>query len=301
MPAAAVTDIIQIHPGIWTSSRWLRTPPPPNPRPSSVGAAATDNITPLDPAVSFLQQLRPGGPWTLTAIVPDGAATTVTALTAIAATAFVREHDGRRNLYYAPNPLKKAMWKKATKKDVAGAEFVWADLDPAKGETADAAKARILMAIDAEALPPSLVVDSGNGIQALWRLDAAVLFTSSEAWEDVESRILTLTLRLGGGAGTQNVDRILRLPGTTNLPNAKKIKDGRAACPTRLLRWDNSIHPLSAFPPPVRRTEEKAKADADDNVDDAGALDLSAIDDATSARLRAAIATGSIPGRQPES
>ena len=33
-------------------------------------------------------------------------------------------------------------------------------------------------------------------------------------------------LRLGAKAGTQNIDRILRLPGTINLPNAVKAKEG---------------------------------------------------------------------------
>ena len=54
--------------------------------------------------------------------------------------------------------------------------------------------------------------------------------------------------RLGSKAGTQNIDRILRLPGTTNLPNAKKRKEGRVACQTRLLWFDDVSYPLDAFP-----------------------------------------------------
>jgi RecA-family ATPase len=40
----------------------------------------------------------------------------------------------------------------------------------------------------------------------------------------------------------------LRLPGTTNLPNAKKRKQGRAAYPTELLWFDGAGYPLDAFP-----------------------------------------------------
>ena len=54
--------------------------------------------------------------------------------------------------------------------------------------------------------------------------------------------------RLGAKAGTQNIDRILRLPGTTNLPNAKKRKEGRVACQTKLLWFDDVSYPLDAFP-----------------------------------------------------
>jgi hypothetical protein len=54
--------------------------------------------------------------------------------------------------------------------------------------------------------------------------------------------------RLGSKAGTQNIDRILRLPGTTNLPNAKKHRDGRVARPAELLWFNGASYPLEAFP-----------------------------------------------------
>src|SRR5260370_223846 len=40
----AVLDIIQIAPGVWTRSRWLRTPPPSWPGPASLGAAANGSL-----------------------------------------------------------------------------------------------------------------------------------------------------------------------------------------------------------------------------------------------------------------
>ena len=62
--------------------------------------------------------------------------------------------------------------------------------------------------------------------------------------------------RLGAKAGTQNIDRILRLPGTTNLPNAKKRKEGRVACQTKLLWFDDVSYPLDAFPKEETGREE---------------------------------------------
>ena len=107
----------------------------------------------------------------LTAIVPDGATTTITARTADEVEAFIREHDGKRNLYYSVNPTRTAMSKKAAKTDIAAIEYALADLDPADGETPEAAKARYLEQLNGAFEPkPTAAVDSGNGIQGLWRL-----------------------------------------------------------------------------------------------------------------------------------
>ena len=47
---------------------------------------------------------------------------------------------------------------------------------------------------------------------------------------------------------TKNIDRILRLPGTRNLPNAKKKKVGRVACQTKLIAFGDASYGLDAFP-----------------------------------------------------
>ena len=75
--------------------------------------------------------------------------------------------------------------------------------------------------------------------------------------DDVEARIEALMLRLGSKAGTQNIDRILRLPGTTNLPNKKKLKAGRVACATRLITFNDATYSLDAFPAPEPSGHER--------------------------------------------
>jgi len=117
-----------------------------------------------DETLSFLERLRPGGPWVLTAIVPDGPTVTTTARTEQEAAAFVRQHNGWRNLYYSVNPVRRVMDKKASKVDIAVIECVFADCDPREGETPDEGKNRILATRRTSALPiPTFVVDSGNG------------------------------------------------------------------------------------------------------------------------------------------
>jgi hypothetical protein len=224
----------------------------------------TDNSpkekAPADVAVEFLQHLRPGSPWVLTAIVPDGDTDTVTVETAEAVEAFVNENNGKRNLYYTVNRLRRAMNKKAAKVDIAAIEYALADLDPNSDETSEAAKARYLQQLTDETFEPkpTAIIDSGNGIQCLWRLAEAIILgdliegkfspEDQAKIDDVEARIKALMLRLGGKAGTQNIDRILRLPGTINLPNAAKLKAGRMPCPTRLISFNGTTYPLEAFP-----------------------------------------------------
>jgi hypothetical protein len=205
-------------------------------------------------AVDFLRWLRPKGPWSLIAIVPDGSTTAATVSTAKDVDGFVKKHDGKRNIYYSVNPTRKAMTKKAAKTDIVRIEFLLSDLDPTDDETPEDGKARYLNQVNGAFEPrPSAIVDSGNGIQALWKLTEPIVLPNNERERkaiiyDVEARSAALMVRLGGKPGTQNIDRILRLPGTTNLPNNKKREAGRVACPTKLLSMNAISYPLDAFP-----------------------------------------------------
>ena len=203
----------------------------------------------------FLEQLRPSGPWVLTAILPDGGASTITVTTHTAAEvdAFLHEHNGKWNLYYSTNPTKTAITKKASKADIAAVEYLLADLDPADGETPEAAKARYLGQLNGPFEPkPTAIVDSGNGIQCLWRLAERIELPSDAGAiiANAEARSAALMVRLGAKPGTQNIDRILRLPGTTNLPTKAKRERGRVECPTKLISFNGAGYSLGAFPLP---------------------------------------------------
>src|SRR4029077_13436952 len=126
-------------------------------------------------AVDFLEKLRPGGPWVLIAITPDGLIEAITANTPDKVNAFVRRHNGKPNLYYSVNPTRTAMSKKAAKADIAAIEYLLADLDPGNGETSEAAKKRYLDQLHGPFEPkPTAIIDSGNGIQCLWKLSEPI-------------------------------------------------------------------------------------------------------------------------------
>ena len=237
---------------------------------------------PTSDAIEFLQKLRPGGPWVLSGIEPDGLIETITARTTDEVGAFISRYDGKRNLYYSVNPTRTAIGKKASKTDIAEIEYTLADLDPASDETSDAGKRRYLDQLNGGSFQPrpAAAIDSGNGVQCLWKLqdpielgapvigkDGLVFAPEDQAKiNDVEARVKAIMIRLGAKPGTQNIDRILRLPGTTNLPNAKKRKEGRVACQTKLLWFDDGRYPLSAFPLPEKGKDTDGPGTADEGA-----------------------------------
>jgi hypothetical protein len=134
--------------------------------PPGINGGSQSPPRPNNVPVTFLERLRPGGPWLLIAIVPEGKPTAISADTTDQIEAFVREHNGRANLYYLVNPTRTAVNKKAAKKDIAAIEYVLGDLDPACDETSEAAKARYLEQLNGTFEPkPTAGIDSGNGIQ----------------------------------------------------------------------------------------------------------------------------------------
>jgi len=106
--------------------------------------------------------------------VPDGIPTAVTAPTAERVEAFVRKHDGKANLYYSVNPTRTALSKKAKKTDIAAIEYLLGDCDPNEDETSEAAKARYLKALESFEPKATGAIDSGNGIQGLWKLEKRI-------------------------------------------------------------------------------------------------------------------------------
>jgi P4 family phage/plasmid primase-like protien len=220
-----------------------------------LGGGEAPGREPPDAAIAFLKRLRPHGPWVISAILPDGPIVTTTARTEQDAAAFVKQHNGWRNLYYSPNPTHTHMTMKAKKTDIAAIEYLYADCDPREGEAPQAAKTRVLEALEASSLPkPTFIVDSGNGLQIGWHLSEAVALPAAQdpAWEGavatVEARNKALLLALDATTETRNIDRILRLPGTINLPGKVKLKKGRVRCEAKLVAFDDANHPLDAFP-----------------------------------------------------
>jgi hypothetical protein len=210
----------------------------------------------------FLRQLAPAGPWVLTAIDPDDRTliTTSTFTRLKDAREFIEQHNAAgMGVYYSINPCKTAVQSKASKLDIARVEYLHVDADPGKDELPEVFKARMLAAIAAFPHCPTFVIDSGNGLQLLFRLSVAVEITDAAVIADIEARNHALAVAFGAAPVTRDISRVFRLPWTWNYPNEPKRKLGRQICKSHLVGYmANNAYALEAFPPHVPSSESAA-------------------------------------------
>ena len=159
------------------------------------------------------------------------------------ATRFIKDanHAGR-NVYFTGNSCGRP-GSKPKKADMTGAIMLHADSDPRDGETIEAAKKRILAAYAVHDPPPSIIVDSGNGLQGIWLLEREFIFPklasppNSKAYDnEVQARV----------APIEDRNRALALatdapPGRT-MPTACCDCPGRSIFPTRRRRRRGGSH-----------------------------------------------------------
>lgn len=210
----------------------------------------------LDEAVDFLTTIATGsGRIAVARIEPDGpingAAFTLPAERA-ALTAWLETYNGRENLYYTlnePKPAAECLGRggRLRESDVKALRGVAVDLDPRPSEEATeggfARERRRLLGVADEWRrrflgAPSAIVDSGNGVQMVW-LFAERLSNTPENRAAVKAQARGLGRLFGAGSdAVQSVDHLFRIPGTLNLPTAKKRSKGRGSSLSRVLHVD---------------------------------------------------------------
>lgn len=213
----------------------------------------------LEIAFGFLRQYCPAGPWVLSAKKgKTGPFKTETFRpeTEASGRAWVRRlNETEHHIYFMVNPPMHDLDSKAKKEDVRDMAVLHVDIDPKKGadapppaETRAAAIAALEKAEHAP--PPSIVIDSGGGVQAIWLLDEPLPIDGHvPAAEDAELYNQHLEEKLGGDR-CHNLDRVLRLPGTINW----KREHGREPRMATLLEFhDDRRYPLGEFTPATPR------------------------------------------------
>lgn len=220
--------------------------------PGIEGAGDGNCLLPSKEAVrAALRLVHPAGPWHVSAKREKGFTGAVFASDADGGAAGWAVAQNRRLNAYVSIAALRAGWKgdKATKADVASVGWLWVDLDPRPGEELEAERVRILALLTTNlpkgVPPPSVIIDSGRGYWALWRLSQPVVMPPADdpAWDaaraSVEDRNRGLELAFGADR-CHNMERVMRLPGTVN-----RKPGGRLA---RVVRADDTVHDLMAFP-----------------------------------------------------
>jgi hypothetical protein len=206
-------------------------------------------------SIAFLKAFHPAGPWVLTAIPPDGKkieTKTYGPKSVTSAKKWIGDHAGKCNLYFSVNLPNRKLDKKATRADIDTVQWLHVDIDARAGEPLEDELVRIrtLLTERCPVLPPTVIVFSGGGYQAFWRLAEPIPVGGQlAAAEEVARYNKQLELELGGDS-CSNVDRIMRLPDTMNIPSAKKVERGRTPVLAEVFSYaSDHIYTLSQFTP----------------------------------------------------
>ena len=153
--------------------------------------------------------------------------------------------EKRANIFFGVNPRRKAGGGK--KLHVRLARSVWTDLDDM---SVDDARQRVC---SANMPKPSLLVDSGHGVHAYWLLDEPVEFRRHAERAAFERKLKTIYQRLGADS-TQDVSRLLRLPGFLNVKNVRNSQEPKRSV---LVDCNGRKHSLDAIASGWSDTGEK--------------------------------------------
>lgn len=220
-----------------------------------------------DGSLEFLT--RWGSPWILTAISVDKKQiTTRTFEEADSCRKWLEKMGVERNIYFSVNPTTHAVASKPGRADVRSMDWLHVDIDPrewspppgnlTEQERAESLAQHItqeqeralgtLREPPGKIPPPTVIIFSGGGYQGFWRLSEPWAIDGQEPRYEEAARF-NQALELAFGADNcHNVDRIMRLPGTLNRPDAKKARKGRTIALAKLVSWDTDrVYDIGSF------------------------------------------------------
>lgn len=225
-------------------------------------------------AVGFLRAFNASGLWALTAISPDGVEKIEGRSFYPADDAALREwiaaRNGKKNIYFHSNLLRQGFrGRKAARKDIEQVGHLHVDIDPQEGKPRDDERERIRHLLT-DGLPPGVprptwIIDSGNGYQAFWRLEQPFEVGGDENKAAEIERYNRQLAALLGGDKCHSIDHLMRLPGTINVPDARKLKKGRVPVPAGIVEDNGVAYPLSEFTPAPLNAANGATDDRHDD------------------------------------
>jgi len=200
-----------------------------------------------------------GGPWHLCAIPnandkPKG----IWTKDLDEAVAFaVKWNEKKWNCYWTVNPLMRDPGPKPAESDVLEMRWIHVDIDPRPKEDLADEQKRIELLLDGAEPTPTLVVFSGGGYQAFWRLEKALPINGREELYG-EAKLYNKQMVVNYEADPcQNTDRLMRLAGTVNWPNKRKIEKGRSPSLATIVATTDVSYPIARFNKAVAVQDKK--------------------------------------------
>ncbi|WP_413219230.1 helicase RepA family protein [Tritonibacter mobilis] len=194
-------------------------------------ASVREAKSPGEIAAEFLRRLDPVGRHCLVAL--DGEAQgkiegqVFESSRFEAVRSWVDARAGKVNLYYVLNEVAHDFsGRKPKKTDIERIRALCVDVDPKPGSDLGMEREEIRERLEGYSRPGFTdIIDSGGGFQGLVVFkDKLAATVENIGWVEAHGSGLC---RAVGSDPVHNVDRILRLPGTENIPNAAKLAKGR--------------------------------------------------------------------------
>lgn len=274
----------------------------------------------IDRSIEFLKKFYPKGPWVLTCIRTDKKAieggTFGPGTEQDARNWLIKwSKPGDRNIYFSANEVQGEVTRKAEKSQIVRAGWLYVDIDAQEGVPVEQELDRILLLLGKNrptSIPePTVGVYSGGGFQFFWKLKTPVeIKGEKDRWEAYEAYNKRLE-QVFDADHCHNVDRIMRLPGTVNNPDAKKLSKGRQKALAKVFYFNTLSYELEEHFKPATSTQtagnvmQDAAIGASPDIDLSGSenniMDLSELDEwDVPDRVKVIIAQGRHPEKPKE-
>jgi P4 family phage/plasmid primase-like protien len=197
-------------------------------------------------AVDFLAKFSGDNLIVLTSIIPDGFTTTRTFSLddTEEMKRFIKEKNQNENIYFSVNPVNNRVSKKASESDIKELAWLHVDIDPDEGMDLNDSRKEILDKLNSSPLKATVIIDSGNGYQAFFKLSAPIIASGNIQGLKNENKRLENYFQADS---CHNIDRLMRVPGTINHPNKKKIALGRTVAEAKLVYFGDAVFSIDDF------------------------------------------------------
>lgn len=199
-----------------------------------------------------MRRIDPDGVWQIVAMRPGGGP--VASLNCRvsedpdAIIDFVNQNDGVNNLYWTTGEIRPGVVEKHKPlgEHVVFIRLAHVDIDLPGANTEEELE-RLLAEIRRKmpAGVEAFIISSGGGYQLIFVLDQKM--PVAEAREAIEALNNGLIAHFGGDKGTWNVERLARMPGTQNVPDAIKRAKGRVQRKAFLLASTDAKHSIASL------------------------------------------------------